>query len=106
MTSPLPLSAPDGTVLAWVCPVCRRRLWPSASPPRAGMCDECLIDGMVAFETLACIGIAAATDAAFRATHGFDDPPYSVAWFVVGHDRAVALAALCGVTVEMVRGWR
>lgn len=123
MTAPIPLAAPDGTVYAWACATCRRvsqpwvvhpqldvlppdaaresrrlaemccpDLCPGCRVPAGGLCRECRADARRAFEVLAAIGMAVAVREYANTT-----------WRPA---RDEALAALCGVDVETVRGWR
>lgn len=114
MVDPIPLSAPDGTVMAWACGECRRvygivrgfpppekgareccagcpacRKWSSGGP-----CPSCTAAGRRAFEALGAIGMAVAVR------------EYGIAAFDRVTTFEESLAALCGVDVETVRGWR
>lgn len=108
MTAPIPLAAPDGTVYAYACGRCKcpwQDDWIAGvccTEPRCpaclccvrdeGLCERCDADARSAFEALACIGMAVAVREYANTT-----------WRPA---RDEALAALCGVDVETVRGWR
>lgn len=89
--------------------MCCPDLCPGCRVPAGGLCRECRADARRAFEVLACIGMAACVHR-LRSVHDDLLVARSEGRWDVGLELFAeaedALAALCGVSPETVRGWR
>lgn len=122
MTTPIPLTDPDGTARAWACGtcgqidaiengartccrdclVCLGRLCLADDT----ICSYCCAVGRRAFEVLAAIGMAVAVEEISSAVRAVCEARTCTAREAAEEWARESLAALCGVGVETVRRWR